>query len=105
MENIELGTIIARRVLELTSGNGAISELVIIIGMPQEFPDSNDFYTPYQIYGIGSEKVWYAGGVDAVQSLQLSMGMIGAELSAFRSRLNVDIKWEGDDSGRLGFDD
>ncbi len=105
MENIELGEIIARRKLEATSVDGIKSELIVNIGMPKEFPDSSDFYAPFQICGIGSEEVWYAGGVDAVQALQLSMGMIRAELNALRSRRNLDISWEGDETGRLGFDD
>lgn len=105
MENIELGDVIAQRKLEATRADGTKSELIVKIGTPKMFPDSSDFFAPYQICGLGDEEVWYAGGVDAVQALQLSMGMIGAELSALRSRRNVDIRWEGDTTGRLGFND
>jgi len=105
MEVIELGTLIAQRELELIDEGGTKSTIVVRIGMPKKFTDSSDFYAPYMICGIGGEEVWYAAGIDAVQALQLSLKMIGAELNAFRLKLNVDIKWEGDDNGRLGFDD
>lgn len=105
METIELGEIIASRYLESTNNEGIASIIVVHIGKPKKFPDSSDFFTPYQICGVGNEKVWYAGGVDAVQSLQLVMGMIAADLGALKARFNINIQWIGDDFGKLGFSD
>lgn len=97
--------IIASRYLDLVSADGTTSPVVINIGKPRQFPDSTDFFTPYQVCGVGKEEVWYAGGVDAVQSLQLVMGMIGAELMALKTSAGIELRWAGDDFGGLGFGD
>src|SRR5688572_28723623 len=103
MNPIELGEVIASRNLELIKPDGSTSPVVVEIGKPKQFPDSSDFFTPYLINGLGGEEVWYAGGVDAIQSIQLVMGMIDAELSARAIRAGVELRWVGDDSGGLGF--
>jgi len=59
---------------------------------------------PYQILGTGDEKVRYAGGVDAVQALQLAMEKIGAELYFKLDRqLGGKLRWEAGQQGDLGF--
>jgi len=53
-----------------------------------------DFYiTPYVILGAGTEKIRYAGGMDAIQSLQLAFEMIGNDLQQRFPRAN--IVWRG----------
>jgi len=104
MSEIELGEIIATRNLELIESDGTTSVVVVEIGTPRHFPDSTDYLTPYKITGGGKEKVCYAGGVDSVQSIQLVMRMIKAELNELRSRVSGDLRWVGDDEGGLGFD-
>jgi hypothetical protein len=37
----------------------------------------------YKIIGVGDEKLHYAAGIDSIQSLQLAMYAVGAELSGF----------------------
>jgi hypothetical protein len=99
----EIGEIIAERKYIIRRGSGEESDAIVNIGKPQSFPDSPDYYTPFQIKGFGSEKVMYCGGVDAVQSLQLAMRVIGAELQSRRNSLSDDMIWEGDENGDLGF--
>jgi hypothetical protein len=76
MASVELGTVIAERVL-LSTKLG--KEVRVKIGCPQE-TTSGDFITPYQIVGAGDGKVRFAAGLDAVQSLQLVFPMIGADV-------------------------
>jgi hypothetical protein len=98
----ELGDVIASRRYTVSNIEPP-HEIIVTVGRPQRFPDSTDFFTPYQVRGIGDEKIRYAGGTDAVQSLQLSMTMIGADLKAYNEILLGNMRWEGDEIGDLGF--
>jgi hypothetical protein len=104
MDEIVLGEIIATRNLDLIRPDGSPLPVVVHIGKPRQFPGSTDYFAPYQITGAGREEVWYAGGVDSVQSLQLVMGMINAELTDLKSKLSGELRWVGDDAGGLGFE-
>lgn len=75
MKDLELETVIAERVLASPILN---HEVRVRIGSPQE--KGGDFVTPYQIAGAGDERVRFAAGLDAVQSLQLVFHMIGADI-------------------------
>ena len=102
MELNDVGEVIARRTFSLetpTSGEKVIVE----IGKPVLFPDSTDYFTPYRIEWPGNNQVRYAGGIDAIQSLQLAMDMIAARLVGLRDSLDCAIFWEGDENGDLGF--
>jgi hypothetical protein len=79
MASVELGTVIAERVLHSPQLE---NEVRVRIGCPQE-TTSGDFITPYQIVGVGHEKVRFAAGLDAVQSLQLVFLIIGADLESY----------------------
>ena len=59
--------------------------------------------TPFQIIGIGSQNTHLAEGTDAVQALQSAMILIGANLNHLNNELGGRLKWNGDDSGELGF--
>ncbi len=71
-----VGQIIAKRELDLADGG----KVQITIGMPQAFPEGASFYCPYQIEGLRIQGVRYAGGIDAVQALQLAMNCIATDL-------------------------
>jgi len=60
-----IGTAIASREFTLENGN----KVIAIIGMPQRMPDSEDYYCPFQIQGLGGGEVKDAPGVDSVQAL------------------------------------
>lgn len=99
-----IGDIIATRILRLKDENEEHErEIHIRIGKPLPFQDSPDFYCPYQIIGVGSEKIKYAGGIDAIQAIQLALDRIGAELYNSKEAQSDQLRWEGDEKGDLGF--
>jgi hypothetical protein len=97
--------IIAERHLYLEGEPGCT--IRVLLGKPHtRLNASNNELTfcPYQILGIGDEKVRAAGGVDAIQALQLAMEMIGSELYfKLNRRHNNGLRWEGGKDGDLGF--
>lgn len=57
---------------------------------------------PFQIKGVGNEKVQRVGGVDAFQALQLAMVGIGSQLDYLKQTYKLQLSWlEG--SNDLGF--
>jgi hypothetical protein len=94
--------VIACRNLCLVGPDGSESEVVVSIGRPQPFEDSKDYWVPYKISGGGIEKEFYAGGIDAIQALQLVMVSLGAELKALSRTLGGRLKWNVDEAF-LGF--
>jgi hypothetical protein len=53
----------------------------------------------YKIIGVGDGKLHYAAGIDAIQSVQLAMYAVGAELSVFQKELKLTFLGEN----HLGF--
>lgn len=98
----ELGEIIAVRDLTLTETGKEKQSVRVIAGKPQ-FADSIGWYCPFQITGVGDEKIRYAAGIDAIQALQLVMVMIGANLQYQNEQTGGALQWEGDNQGGLGF--
>lgn len=97
IENI--GVVIATRDLKL--GDNTVT---VILGRPEKFPEGVDYYCPFQIQGMGSDKIRYAGGVDAIQALMLCLKMIGAVLYTTKAVKEGKLTWEaGSDVGDLGF--
>lgn len=103
MQITSLGDVIAERRFSLTTRDGQQTVVTVKLGKPVEFDDGTGYYAPFQLTGIGSEKIKYAAGVDAVQALQLAMKMIGANLNALRDPDSVELEWEAGDKGDLGF--
>lgn len=97
----EIRDVVAERPLYLEGQ--ADSSIRVVLGKPQRAPGSSDddlILCPYQILGIGDEKVRSAGGADAVQALQLAMGMIGSELYFKLNRQHGGkLRWEGERTG------
>lgn len=101
MELTQLGEIIATRKLSVSGSTE--QEIEILIGRPLQYPKSSDYYVPYQIVGIGDEKIRYAGGIDSIQCLQLVMKMIYYDVGALNEKLELALRWQGDEAGDLGF--
>ena len=101
----ELGEIIAKRSLRIVNRDGERSEAEVFLGKPQTKGNSKGFLATYQINYLGEIRIWYAAGVDAFQALQLAMKMINVELGVIERVNSIKISWEGDASGKLGFDD
>jgi hypothetical protein len=99
-----VGEIVAVRRLFLEGQEPSSGDILVKVGKPQQFPDSTDYYCPYQITGVGDEKVRYAGGIDAVQAIELAFRAIGIDLYVGINREFDDrLRWEGDEHGDLGF--
>jgi len=103
MQLDSVGDIIATR--ELFLANDTSHKIVAKMGKPQPLPDAlgDDHYCPIQIVGLGSEQVKYAAGVDAFQSLELGLRMLGIELAVLNREHNGQLRWECDEHGDLGF--
>jgi hypothetical protein len=99
MQLTSIGELIAKRELDL-AGQGKVT---VLIGMPKKCADDDDYYCPYQIVGIGNERVRYAVGVDEVQALQLVQKMIGTDLYTSKEAASGALDWKGGDKGDLGF--
>lgn len=95
-----VGPIIATRTLTLAK-KGSVK---VTIGKPEKFPDGGDYYCPYQITGIGSGKIKYAGGVDSVQALFLALQNIGTDLYTSDEAKSGSLKWlDTEPHADLGF--
>lgn len=101
----EVGDVIAERRLCLEGQPNVL--IRVLLGRPRvALGSSNESLVlcPYQILGIGDEGVRCAGGVDAVQALQLAMEMIGSELYFKLNRQHDGkLRWEAGKEGDLGF--
>jgi hypothetical protein len=102
VELLSVGTAIATRCIRNDKGETAY---IVTIGAPRKFEDSDDFYCPVQISSPSEEnsKVLYSAGIDSVQSLQLSMKLIGGMLFKLNKQSGGTLRWDGDENGDLGF--
>jgi hypothetical protein len=73
---VELGSVFAERRLR-ASGRPEL-DVRVRLGTPRPLPDAphGDYYCPYQVIGLGNEKVRYAGAVDAIQALELAIHIL-----------------------------
>ncbi len=100
MKLTNVGIVIATRDITLDSHQ----KVEVRIGKPEPMPDGIDWYCPYQIDGIGSGNVWWAGGVDAVQALVLALSQVGAKLVCSPEFEAGRLNWDcGAVKGDLGF--
>lgn len=93
---IKIGQIIAERLIEATDKNGNRSELRIELGAPTAFPDGLDVVVPYQVHFRDKSRLWYAGGIDGFQALQLALRMIMVEIESIERDHEVNVGWGRD---------
>jgi hypothetical protein len=103
MKLTNLGQVIAERRLLLQKERGEDQEVLVLLGKPEPFSGSPDYFCPYQIKGIGDEKIKYVGGVDAFHAIGLALQALGAELQVLNQDLNGRLRWDGSEKGALGF--
>ena len=105
LEIKEISQVVAERLLYLDGEPG--TRIRVLVGRPQTLPgpsNNNVVLCPYQILGVGDEKVRSAGGVDEIQALQLAMEMIGSELYfKLNRKYGGKLRWEAGKQGDLGF--
>ncbi len=87
-----VGEVIATRELDIADSG---AKVIVGIGTPKNFPDSSDYYCPYEIRGLGNDKIRYAGGIDGVQALLLALQMVGAELYTSEEGKAGTLIWAG----------
>jgi hypothetical protein len=102
---VPLGAVVAERRLRI-EGQPTV-DVTLRVGLPMPFPPEPPgtfagYYCPYQIVGIGREKVGYAPGVDAVQALEEAIHILPTELDALR-RDHPGLRWEDAPAGDFGF--
>ena len=101
MQLTSIGELFASRTLQLNDKN--LTHVTITIGKPQKFPDGQDYYCPYQIIGLGDEKINRCGGIDEIQALLLTLEQIGVFLSNSEEYKQGNLSWLGSEEGNLGF--
>lgn len=101
MDLKSIGEVIATRKLWVTDQQGGKHVITVLLGKPEPFSDSSNFYCAYQLLGIGSEKIRYAAGVDGIQAVELALKAIGHELLASSGAKSGNLRWCEDD-GSVG---
>ncbi len=99
MQLDSVGEVIATRTLHREGGG----DVLVKLGKPFSNAPGSEFYCPYQIVGIGDEKVRCIGGVDAIQAIELVHRIIGSVLFALQREHKVRLTWEANDGGDLWF--
>src|ERR1700679_3904854 len=92
---------IAERRLTLISDAGEAREIMVRIGKPVASPDNANFACECQIAGLGASRVHCIYGLDAFQSLHLTLRFISTMLNHHREEALGRLYWEepGDDMG------
>jgi hypothetical protein len=83
--DFELGEVIAEREVLFTPDEGEPQVIVVRLGRPVPDPRAPDraWCCPYQILGIGRDRVLAIFGVDSMQALVLALHTVPAELAAY----------------------
>lgn len=97
-----VGEIIGTRTLRLAKDSGPPSEVLVLVGKPQQLPDHDDYYCPYQIKGAGVDRVRYACGIDALQALLFSLSALRVELEVLNKDIGGGLSWEFEEKGTFG---
>jgi hypothetical protein len=95
MRTFELGEVIAERKLTFVSTSGS-QQVVVRLGRPvQDLPD-RAWICPYQVSGLGSDRVMAIFGAGSMQALVLAVHTIPAELSTFARGLGGQFLHNGE---------
>jgi len=80
----ELGEVIAEREVLFTPDEGEPHVIIVRLGRPRPDPSApkHSWCCPYQILGIGRDRVLAIFGVDAMQALVLALHTVPGELAA-----------------------
>ena len=96
-----LGEVIAARRLFLV--DEPQRDILVRMGKPQQTPGVDEFSCPFQITGIGDERVDSIFGIDAFQAMQLTLQFIGGRLILLNRETGGRLRWECDEEGGFGF--
>jgi hypothetical protein len=71
--DVDLGNVIASRTVRWVPDEGAGGDVSILIGTPQNSAEFGDVIVPFQVRGLGRERVKFAAGVDGIQAFLLTL--------------------------------
>ncbi|MBI1281072.1 MAG: hypothetical protein GC179_23300 [Anaerolineaceae bacterium] len=101
MREYQLGEVVLEREFETTDSDGNIGLVKLLIG--KAYRDTEPPFpwcSPFQIIGVGDEKVRGVWGFDSIQALTDSLPVIKAYLRVFAKDQQKTITWLGmDDLG------
>ena len=103
MDFENIGEIIASRKLQLLDENDTKRIVSVFVGKPQQALNSHEYYCPFQVIGVGSQKTQAAQGQDSIQALQSALILIAARLNHLNMELGRRLTWDGGTKGDLGF--
>ncbi len=103
MDFDSIGEIIATRRLHYFDEANHQRTVSVLVGKPQQLPDSSDYLCPFQVIGIGTQQTHSARGRDSIQALQSAFILIAANLNHLNDQLGRKIVWDGAAKGELGF--
>jgi hypothetical protein len=92
----DVGEIIATRRFRFFDDDNNQRTACVFVGKPQQPEDSSDYFCPFQVIGIGSQKTESARGRDSIQALQSALGLIGTTLRHLNHELDGRLKWDGE---------
>jgi hypothetical protein len=101
--NHNLGEVILGRDFEIRSLDGIINHVTLHVGKPQIDTKTNNssetpiWYCPYQIVGIGAEKVEVCRSDDAIAALLTSLQLAHSALKYYGRVYHKKITWLGED--------
>jgi hypothetical protein len=90
-----LGKVIAKGELTV-SGRGWSRKVTLLIGKPRKTPGQQEYYCPYQIRGMGTDRIKRAYGIDSFQALQLTIRALAAELEKLGRDAGGRLHWLGE---------
>lgn len=100
--DVDLGTVIVARTVTWVPTKGTPSDVTILIGAPRDSDEFGGVIVPFQMRGLGSERVKFAGGVDGIQAFLLTLRMIRVDLECYQHELDGRLIWLDDESGSCG---
>lgn len=95
---MELGHIIASRRFEL--GDKTVE---LLLGAPVSDDDGENYFCPFEVKGLGNEKVRRIGGVDSLQALILGISCAAAYLSTRPEAESGELTFLGGSGIGIGF--
>lgn len=93
--------IIASRFLDIVDGEARpVGQATVHIGRPWQEP-AGEWAIPYQIVGLGDDRVYRLLGFDAIQAMQCVQLVIGSILASSDEGEQGRLRWAGESD--LGF--
>ena len=85
----DVGEIVATREMEFVYDEGHREAAGIRVGKPREWDGAETWVCPYEVWSESYQKIFGMVGIDAIQSLELTMKTLRAEIEHW------ERKWKG----------